>query len=195
MESSFLRWSKPSGRMTSGPKYATILESARVPGATTLRARTSASIIGIPEALGRAEIVDFPVGKNGESAMLRMNTKHRCATTTVVRVGYSYAATLCYDYNNTTSNLDVDAPTQIFSLFIHPQKYCCYRRTSTTRHGANTLWAAAAYQLKSTSDIRIHDAIPKPMRPADSMRHEKRSFWSIRAGVECGFTPNSGKFR
>ena len=58
---SFLRSSVPSGKRTWFPKVAAILARAAVPGSTTWRAITSASTMGILEALRKAETVDFPV--------------------------------------------------------------------------------------------------------------------------------------
>lgn len=61
IEPSFWRSSEPSGRRISCPKWLTIFCKAGVPGNTTLRASTSASIIEILWARRRVDTVDFPV--------------------------------------------------------------------------------------------------------------------------------------
>ena len=57
----FGRSSVPSGRKISRPNSETIRLKPRVPGATTSRASTSASMIGIPCDASRDDTVDFPV--------------------------------------------------------------------------------------------------------------------------------------
>lgn len=61
IEPNFWRLRYPSGRRMSSPKVLTIFASAGVPGSTTWRAMTSASIMGMPKLLSWAETVDFPV--------------------------------------------------------------------------------------------------------------------------------------
>jgi hypothetical protein len=61
MAPSLGRSSVPSSFKISGPNVDTILLSVRVPGRTTSRARTSASMTGILRAASCLETVDFPV--------------------------------------------------------------------------------------------------------------------------------------
>jgi hypothetical protein len=61
MAPSLGRSSVPSSFKMSGPNVDTILSSVRVPGRTTLRARTSASMTGMLRAASCLETVDFPV--------------------------------------------------------------------------------------------------------------------------------------
>ena len=61
MAPSLGRSSVPSSFKISGPNVDTILLSVRVPGRTTSRARTSASITGMLRAASCLETVDFPV--------------------------------------------------------------------------------------------------------------------------------------
>jgi hypothetical protein len=61
MEPSFGRSSMPSGNSTFLPNAFTICLCPRVPGRTTSRAITSASIMGICWALRRVDTEDLPV--------------------------------------------------------------------------------------------------------------------------------------
>jgi hypothetical protein len=61
MAPSLGRSSVPSSFKISGPNVDTILLSVRVPGRTTSRARTSASMTGMLRAASCLETVDFPV--------------------------------------------------------------------------------------------------------------------------------------
>lgn len=58
---SFARSRVPSSFKISAPNVETIFLRALVPGRTTSRARTSASITGMPRATSCVETVDFPV--------------------------------------------------------------------------------------------------------------------------------------
>jgi len=60
MSPSLFRSSVPSGERMSAPNWPTIARRPGVPGATTLRARTSASITGIDRSFRSFETVDFP---------------------------------------------------------------------------------------------------------------------------------------
>jgi hypothetical protein len=61
MAPSLGRSSVPSSFKISGPNVDTIFLSVRVPGRTTSRARTSASMTGMLRAASCLETVDFPV--------------------------------------------------------------------------------------------------------------------------------------
>jgi hypothetical protein len=61
MAPSLGRSSVPSSFKISGPNVDTIFLSVRVPGQTTSRARTSASMTGMLRAASCLETVDFPV--------------------------------------------------------------------------------------------------------------------------------------
>lgn len=60
MSPSFFRSSVPSGERMSVPNWPTISRRPEVPGATTSRARTSASITGMERSFRSLETVDFP---------------------------------------------------------------------------------------------------------------------------------------
>lgn len=60
MSPSFFRSSVPSGERMSGPNWPIMARRPEVPGATTSRARTSASTTGIECSFKSLETVDFP---------------------------------------------------------------------------------------------------------------------------------------